>query len=110
MNCPEMDFSVSGPGFSTRSRDYRGGLNSAQLACIYMAFWETKNTAVALFIPHTLACRYRDNIFLFGRKSLLLQRLPELQHPLALIYCMPVQFEQIGSCIYVLEVSLCLHP
>ena len=87
-----------------------GGPNSAQLACIYMAVRETKNTAVALFTPHTLVCRYRDNIYLFGRKALLLQRLPEFQHALASIYCMPVQFEQMGSCIHVLEVSLCLHP
>ena len=87
-----------------------GGPNSAQLACIYMAVRETKTTAVALFTPHILACRYRDNIYLFGRKSLLLHRLPEFQHALASYYCMPVQFEQMGSCIHVLEVSLCLHP
>ena len=45
-----------------------------------MAVRETKNTAVALFTPHVLACRYRDDIYSFGRKSLLLQRLPECQH------------------------------
>ena len=87
-----------------------GGPNSAQLACIYMAVRETKNTAVALFTPHILACRHRDNIYLFGRKLPLPHRLPEFQHTLASYYCMPVQFEQMGSCIHVLEVSLCLHP
>ena len=87
-----------------------GGPNSAELACIYMAVRESKNTAVVLFTPHILACRYRDNIYLFGQKSLLLQRLPEFQHTLASINGMPVQFEQMGSCIHVLEVSLCLHP
>ena len=60
-----------------------GGPNSAQLACTYMAVQEIKNTAVALFIPHILACRYRDNIYLFGRTSLMLQLLPEFQHALA---------------------------
>ena len=60
-----------------------GGPDSAQLACIYMAVRETKNTAVALFTPNILACHYRDNIYVFGRKSLLLQRLPEFQHTLA---------------------------
>ena len=46
-----------------------GGPNSAQLACIYMAVRETKNTAVAPFTPHILACRYGDNIYLFGQRS-----------------------------------------
>ena len=57
-----------------------GGVTSAQLACIYIAVRETKNTAVAFFTPQILACRYRNNIYSFGRESLLLQRLPEFQH------------------------------
>ena len=85
------------------------GPNSAQFACIHMALQETKNTAVALFSQQILACRYRNNIYLFGRRSLLLQRLPEFQHTLASSYCMPVQFEHMGPGIHVLEVSLCLH-
>ena len=37
--------------------------NYTQLACIYMAVRETKNTADALFTPHILACRYRNKNF-----------------------------------------------
>ena len=111
MSCPQTGFSVSGPGSSIRSRDcqWGGRIRPSWLVSIWWSR-RPKNTAVALFTPHILACRYRDNIYLFGQKSVLFQRLPEFQHTLASIYCMPVQFEQMGSCIHVLEVSQCLHP
>ena len=70
-----------------------GGPSSAQLACISRAVRETKNTAVAIITPHIFACCYRDNIYFSCRRSLLLQRLPDLQHTLASIFGMPVQFE-----------------
>ena len=46
-----------------------GGQNSAQLACIYMACCEMNNTAVALFRASVIACRYRNNLYFFARKS-----------------------------------------
>ena len=52
--------------------------NPAQLVCIYMACCEMKNTAVALFTPSVIACRYPDNLSFFARKCTLISRTPSL--------------------------------
>ena len=87
-----------------------GEPNSAQLACIYMACCEMKNTAVALFTPSVTACRYRDNLYFFDRKCTLIAALPAFQDTLRNYYNMSIQFEQMGATLQALEVSVCVHP
>ena len=87
-----------------------GGPNSAQLACIYLACCEMKNSAVALFTPSVISCRYRDTLFSFACKCTLIAALPAFQDILGKYYNMPIQFEQIGATLQALEVSVCVHP
>ena len=87
-----------------------GGPNSAQLACIYMAGCEMKNTAVALFTPLVIACRYRDNLYFFARKCTHIAALLAFQSSVRKYYHMPIQFEQLGATLQALEVSVCVHP
>ena len=87
-----------------------GGPNSAQVACIYMPCCEMKNTAVALFTPSAIACRYGDNLFLFACKCTLITALPAFHYTLRNYYSMPIQFEQMDATLQALEVSVYVHP
>ena len=87
-----------------------GGPNYARLVGIYVACCGMKNTAVALFTPSVIACRYRDSLYFFARKCTLITALPAFQDTLRNYYSMPIQFEQMGATLQALEVSVCVHP
>ena len=87
-----------------------GGPNSAQLACIYMACCEVKNTAVAPFPPLAIACRYRDILHFFARRCTLIAALPAFRDTLREYYNVPIQFEHMVATLQGLEVSVCVHP
>ena len=87
-----------------------GGPNSAELACLYMAVRDTENTVVALFYPPHPCVRLPRQYLLVWPKVTVAPALSLKFSTLASYYCMPVQFEQMGSCSHVLEVPICLHP
>ena len=68
---------------------------------------EISQTMKALFSSCVLHCRYRDNIYLCGP----LHELPAAHDTLCVCLAgMPVQFEQLGETMSVLELTVQFHP
>ena len=80
-----------------------GRPNCAQLACIYMACCEMRNTAVALVTPSVITCGYRDNLYFFIRKCTLITALQAFHYTLRNYYSTPLQFEVMGATLQALD-------
>ena len=87
-----------------------GGPLSAQLGCMYLTSRELKNICTSLFSFKILAKRYRDNLYLFGRRDHVSSCVNTLTTSLQQLYSMPLQLEQQGDTIQVLACLVTVHP
>ena len=87
-----------------------GGPLSAELACLYLTSCELKNIHASLFSFKILAKRFRDNLYLFGKRDHVSLGVNTVTNSLQQLYSMPLQFEQQGDTIQVLECLVTVHP
>ena len=88
-----------------------GGKLSGQISSMVLMCKEMKWSKIGLFeCQYVRLARYKDNIYIFGRASLLYWLTVALLAMFQHIYQMPVQFEQYGPSITILEVVVsCLR-
>mmetsp|Transcript_4530 Transcript_4530/g.8056 ORF Transcript_4530/g.8056 Transcript_4530/m.8056 type:complete len:815 (-) Transcript_4530:524-2968(-) len=87
-----------------------GGKISAQIASMYLMIREIKFLRVDLHFQKVYLTRYRDNIYLIGPYLVVKSKMPLWIDILSEIYQIPVQFEQFGSSIDILEVTVSIDP
>jgi hypothetical protein len=87
-----------------------GGKISAQIASMFLMVKEIKFIKIDLHFQKVFLTRYRDNIYLIGPYLLVKSSMNNWIIFLTQIYKIPVQFEQFGSSIDILEVTISAQP